>query len=285
MEVYYDVPTYPSRFINISNVVDASYYGNPLTRLKRRKIINDSIMYKRGKSKAQDYRTIMIENIPLTSSLFEIMPAILGDRIISRQMLQTKVLTGSLTARIIFREQKYALEFINSARCKPLSFKGTTACVYLVATPTWPQFPAIDSMGFTRSYSRCLIIRKAPLNLTEHALRFWLEAEDSTTLLDPPTIERWDTEIFIWFSSEAAARRGFDILSQNYRFKNLEIGFRGKEHATDITVARNFLGIRSARKRNNRQTPTYDKDKRSRSRSTKKSGLSHTLHLLVYSMC
>ena len=274
-DVYYDSPTYPSKIINIINVVDASYYGNPLTRMKRRNIVNDSVMFKRGKSRAQDYRTIMIEKMPRTSSLFEIISAIRGDEIVSGQMLQTTILTGSLTARIIFREQKHALEFINFTHCNPLSFNGLVASVYLVATPTWPHSPPIATMGFTKVSSRCLIIRKAPSYFTEHAIRFWLEAGDCTNLEDPPMIEKSDTEIRIWFASEPAASRGFDLLSQNYRFQELEIGYRGHEHKAHTSLARTFFGIPLARKRNNRQVFADDPSERSTPR--RKSDISHTV--------
>lgn len=278
MDVYYDVPTCHSRFINIENVVDASFYANPLTRLKAQKIINDSVMFKRGKSRAQDYRTIMIEKIPFASSLFDIIPAIQGDRIISGQILQTTTLTGSLTARIIFREQKYALEFINSTLSNPLSFNGLAACVYLVATPTWPHSPAIDAMGFTQASSRCVIIRKVPLDLTVHAIRFWLEAGDCTNVETPPMVEKSDTEITIWFASEAAASRGFYILSKNHSFRDLEIVFLGNEHSTDTIDARNFLGIRSTRKRNKRHNTGNDIS--GRSKHTNKLVLAHSIILL-----
>lgn len=282
MDVYHDVPTCHSKYINIRNVVDASFYGNPLTRLKTQKIVDDSVMYKRGKSRAQDYRTIMIEKIPFTSSLFDIIPAIQGDRIISGQILQTTTLTGSLTARIIFREQKYALEFINSTLSNPLSFNGLAACVYLVATPTWPHSPAIDAMGFTQVSSRCVIIRKAPLDFTEHAVRFWLEAEDCTNVETPPMVEKSDTEITIWFASEAAAGRGFHILSKNRCFRDLEIVFCGNEYTTNTNDARSFLGIRSTRNRNKRHNTGNDLS--GRSKHTNKSVLTHYI-ILQYNMC
>ena len=221
---------------------DVACLGNSLTKLQRHKIIDDSVMFKRGRSAANDFRTVMIEKIPSTSSLFDVMSVIQGDTIFSGQLLQTTPLTGSLTARVVFLEQQFALDFIKCASYNSLSFQNHTARAYLVATPTWPLPHAVYSMGLFKTVTRCLNVKNVPSNFTADAIRFWLDAENRTNSLEPPLIEQSGSELFIWFTSVAAASRARYILSHTSHFKDLEMNFYADKQSK-ILGSENKFGV------------------------------------------
>ena len=221
---------------------DVTCLGNPLTKLQRHKIIDDSVMFKRGRSAANDFRTVMIEKIPSTSSLVDVMSVIQGDTIFSGQLLQTTPLTGSLTARVVFLEQQFALDFIKYASYNSLSFQNHTARAYLVATPTWPLPHAVYSMGLFKTVTRCLNVKSVPSNFTADAIRFWLDAENCTNPLEPPLIEQSGSELFIWFTSVAAASRARYVLSHTSHFKDLEMNFCA-DNKSEILGSENKFGV------------------------------------------
>ena len=206
-------------------MTNIQYFGNPLTSIQKHLIADDSLLFKRGRSAAKDYRTIMIENIPSDIHLLDIMSVIKGDGIFSGQLLQTTSITGSLTARIVFLEQRFAFDFMHKISQKPGSSQIRIASAYLVATPTWPIPSAVYSMGLFEVATRCLNIRNAPSDLTAEIIYSWLDAEECTNPLNSPLIKRNGDELLIWFSSVAAASRGRYILSHNSHSKDLEMGY------------------------------------------------------------
>ena len=133
-------------------------------------------------------RTVTISDLSEDVTLREVLARVRGGEILSAALTNTTSLTGSYTARVVFKHEAAAQEYTVWASKNSIIFgEGKVlAQVTLVTSPTWPSRSYIAvrmQKNPTTTHSRCFRITNFPENLSireferELACRIHLRAE------------------------------------------------------------------------------------------------------------
>jgi hypothetical protein len=106
------------------------------------------------------YRTVMIEVIPLSTSVKSILDQIRGGSLESLEVVgPIGKITNYMTARVVFNHESGAISMVNRHNKEPMQVNGTTLHVWLVPEPKYPLAADLEDEIFgPAAASRILLI-------------------------------------------------------------------------------------------------------------------------------
>jgi len=119
-------------------------------------------------------RTVQLSNLPLGTEVRDVLVRVRGGDILSAVVVKMgKIVPGTLQARVVFKHEAAAEDYVLYAAEHPISFgEGNIVEVTLVDTPTFP-FPTRQTTRL-REHTRCIAILDVPsyfsLTQLEHDL-------------------------------------------------------------------------------------------------------------------
>ena len=132
------------------------------------------------------YHTVAISNISKSTSLAEVLDKIYGGMVLSARLVDTSALGRGKTALITFLHEHVASSVVERAENSAFAFRGETAKVTMVQTPTWPMNLPTRKAIFDHKHTRCLEIRNFPSKFSLQSLQHeiqWQWACDLQNLL------------------------------------------------------------------------------------------------------
>lgn len=132
-------------------------------------IFNHGIQYRPGGSDKNYFRTIHIEGLPRNIVLRDVLARVRGGEILSATLLDTKSLLNTMSARVVFKNEDAAREFVVWAGAHPITFPSEdddiheAATVTLVSTPTYP--PSLRDQQKIPYATRCIAVSKFPSHI------------------------------------------------------------------------------------------------------------------------
>lgn len=171
-------------------------------------------------------RTIHICNLPASITLRDILNRVRGGDVLSAILLNTIKVLGSMSARIVFRDEKAAEEYVSWTKVQPICFPAEDgeeimipAIVELINTPTFPGFR--DQHG---GITRCLSIPNIPT-------RIRLRQMEQDLIGYPPIradgLVEWfldeNQTLHLQFSSTGNAEQAFGILARLPIYRGCDI--------------------------------------------------------------
>lgn len=125
------------------------------------------------------YRTVLIANISTATKLVDLTNSIRGGMLESIKLRDTRQMTGSLTALVVFLTQSSAVDYIQFRLEHPLYLHDRQLSVTRIQTPTMP-IPRQLRSAIERGYTRCVRALYIPDHLNAHAISILLNRGDST---------------------------------------------------------------------------------------------------------
>lgn len=189
------------------------------------------IQYQPGELEGNFLRTVHIENLPKDVELREVLARVRGGDVLSAVLLDTKKLMGAMSARIVFKSEGSAEDFLSWTKNHALNFgeneDTVEAKVTLIETPTFPPCPRIkQKLGVS---SRCICIPNFPPKFPirsleadiachsqmrkEALLEIWLD-EDNTLHLEFASLDMAGSATAILSSFRYYRELGLDIKSE-----------------------------------------------------------------------
>lgn len=176
------------------------------------------------------FRTVHIENLPSDVELREVLARVRGGDVLSAVLLDTKRLMGAMSARIVFKNEGSARDFLSWTGDHALVFgegeEMVEAKVTLIETPTFPPCPRINQkLGVS---SRCICIPNFPPKLPIRSLEEDIACHSQ--MRREALLEIWldeDRTLHLEFASLDMAGSATAILSsfRYYRELGLEIKY------------------------------------------------------------
>ncbi|KAI9884165.1 MAG: hypothetical protein M1823_004054 [Watsoniomyces obsoletus] len=96
------------------------------------------------------YRTVIITELPPVMTLSLLLARVRGGTVFSAALLNTRSITKSMSAMVVFMAETAARAFVDYTHRHPLLFLGTPARVALLDSPTWPIPKTIACLNPTR---------------------------------------------------------------------------------------------------------------------------------------
>lgn len=213
----------------------SSYRPNLISRqhLSDMWIFQYGIRYIPREGDTNSYRTVKIEELPLNTTMDEILPKIRG-RIYSARLLNTSQITGYHTAIVIFILQSDALRFLQHASKSGLWVGHTKVKVSLVNTPTYPMSVEQERLIFEEGHTRCVSIS----NLRESLLvDLYNVLYDSVCHNYMECIEEgYRNDICIRFHSIPMATMAFKLIESNPKFRACRVAFIRDPCSHDVEI-------------------------------------------------
>jgi hypothetical protein len=117
-----------------------------------------------GETDSNYMRTVMIGNLPSDVTLRDVLARVRGGEILSATLLNTGPITGSWTARVVFKNEAAAEEYVEWTSVHPITFGDdkAPATFTLVSTPTYPLSPCLSINLLRHNKTRCFCIPSFP---------------------------------------------------------------------------------------------------------------------------
>ena len=147
---------------------DPTAYGNP------RGFYEHSIRYDPAANAEGVFRTVIITNLPPTTRLNEVLGHIRGGTVFSCKLMDTALITGTMSAMAVFISEKAAAEYVKMTmhqQSRQQLPRDVVPHVAVLPTATWPVPTWLKEANFTR----CLAIFGKPENLTVSQFQRGLE--------------------------------------------------------------------------------------------------------------
>ncbi|EHL02046.1 hypothetical protein M7I_2001 [Glarea lozoyensis 74030] len=172
--------------------------------------------------------TVLIGNLPHNIELRDILNRVRGGKIVSAILLDTKPLTGKMSALVRFVYETSAAQYISYVKENPIYFgeddTKLQAEIILLPTPSYPLNFGLTNAIFNLSHTRCIAIPYFP----QISISFFETSLSSTTFRQcatPPT-EMWldeDRTMHLEFASVSDAGMARGKLYNWAPFRGLEI--------------------------------------------------------------
>jgi hypothetical protein len=195
------------------------------------------ISYRPSSSDSNYLRTVMLTNLPLEAELRDVLARVRGGEVLSASLLDTRSITSSLSARIVFRHEAAAEEYVLYCSQHPLAFPSTStpesdsstsspATVTLLSTPTYPLNPRTLGRLNSHSQTRCLSLPFFPPSFPLNELERQLSAGNGRRA--DMLIQMWideDGTLHLHFSDVRSADVAYKILTHFPAYRGLEVLF------------------------------------------------------------
>ncbi|KAJ5390964.1 uncharacterized protein N7496_002032 [Penicillium cataractarum] len=171
------------------------------------------------------FRTVLIENLPDTVTLDQILTRIRGGAILSASLTDTRTITGSPTALIIFLHNRGALNFLYRVAREGFYIGFSPAQVRPVPTPTYRTATDLENQIRRLGHSRCLVVRTPYIKeirdevhrvLSQSRLRHYVECFGERDLKGEVTVQ---------FHSIKIATVAYLVLVRDPKFKGQFVKF------------------------------------------------------------
>ena len=121
----------------------------------------------------------MLGNLPVVTEMRDVLARIRGGEVLSASLLDTVKITGSMSARVVFRYEASAKEYVLYAKQHPIVFgdgdEEQEAEVTLLNTPTYPPSPRFLSRLYSHGQGSSFLVAQARCEVLKMAsIRFWL---------------------------------------------------------------------------------------------------------------
>lgn len=126
------------------------------------------LRYIPGPAQGNSFRTVKIEDLPLSTTMDQVLEAIRGGDVFSAQLLNTGFLTGYHTAIVVFLYQNQAVDFADRARRSGFFIRGKRAKVSVLNTPTYPMSAEMERLIFEEGSTRCVALYNFDRSLVEN---------------------------------------------------------------------------------------------------------------------
>jgi hypothetical protein len=182
------------------------------------------ISYHPSSSDYNYLRTVMLTNLPVDTELRDVLARVRGGEVVSASLLDTRSITSSLSARIVFRHEAAAEEYALYCGQHPLAFPSAStsesdsstsspATVTLLSTPTYPLNPRTLGRLISHAQTRCLSLPSFPPSSSLNGLERQLSAGNG---------RRADMLVEMWIDEDGTLRLHFsDVLSADAAYRIL----------------------------------------------------------------
>lgn len=195
------------------------------------------ISYRPSTSDSNYLRTVMLTNLPLETALRDVLARVRGGEVLSASLFDTRSITSSLSARIVFRQKVAAEEYVLYCSQHPLAFPSsstsesdsstlTPATVTILSTPTYPLNPRILGRLIFHAQTRCLSLPSFPPSSSLNELERQLSAGNGRRA--DMLVEMWideDGTLHLHFSDVLSADAAYRILTRVPAYRGLEVLF------------------------------------------------------------
>ncbi|KAL8896045.1 MAG: hypothetical protein Q9207_007900 [Kuettlingeria erythrocarpa] len=172
------------------------------------------------------YRTVLVDNLPPSLRLFELLNRVKGGLVLDAKLLNTVCINGRLSAMITFFHECGAKAFLSGARSQPLLFDATQARVTLLPTPTYPISKMLRTAIEEHHHTRCLEIQNFPKGIKPAELERDLRVcEAMTTHRIEAKRMRLDGVLELRFNSINYAGGAYGILTSRDRYRRCIVKF------------------------------------------------------------
>ena len=172
------------------------------------------------------YRTVLIEGLPDTVTLEELLNKVRGGCVLSTKLCDTYTITGSCSALVTFLNESAAHQYQDFAASHTIYVSGLAVKVSMLSTPTWPMKIPLRKAIFDYHHTRCLEVTNLPHHITLSALQLDLRVCSS---MDCDMVEylqvRHDGILDIRFSSVNAAGQAFGLLTCRAKYRPCSVRF------------------------------------------------------------
>jgi hypothetical protein len=188
------------------------------------------ICYRPSSTDSNFLRTVMLGNLPVGTEMRDVLARIRGGEVLSASLLDTVKITGAMSARVVFRHEASAEEYVLYAKQQPIVFgngdEDQEAEVTLLISPTYPPSPRFLSRLLSHGQSRCLSLPNFPPSLSLTALERHLSGNNGVrgSLL----VEMWIDEsgtLHLQFSDIVWAGAAYGILTRHSSYRGLDVLF------------------------------------------------------------
>lgn len=129
------------------------------------------IQYNPPEGDSTAYRTVMITNLPTDTSLNSLLDRVRGGLVVSATVLDSRSITNSLSAIVVFLEASAAASYANFACTHEIRFSGRVAKVTRLSKATWPMPMLLQKAISEGNSTRCIELLCMPGTLSETQLR------------------------------------------------------------------------------------------------------------------
>ncbi len=171
------------------------------------------------------YRTVMLTGVSALTRMCDLMSCVAGGVIYSAQLLNTMLICGTVTARVIFVSQASAKQFIHASHAVPIELHGHVIKTTLLGVPTWPLSVTERAQITRERETRCLVIRNAPPEVTVNTLHDVLQQNMITTQHWLETISVSQGTFTITMQSIRIARQAYLVLANCSWMKDVSLEF------------------------------------------------------------
>jgi hypothetical protein len=188
------------------------------------------ISYRPSSTDSNFLRTVMLGNLSVGTEMREVLARIRGGEVLSASLLDTVKITGAMSARVVFRHEASAEEYVLYAMQHPIMFgdgdEEQKAEVTLLTTPTYPPSPRFLSRLLSHGQSRCLSLPSFPPSLSLTALERHLSGNNGVR--GSMLVEMWIDEsgtLHLQFSDVSWAGAAYGILTHHSSYRGLDVLF------------------------------------------------------------
>ncbi len=189
-------------------------------------IFRYGIRYKPEPTAQNVYRTVLIEGLPGTVTLENVLKGVCGGSVLSTKLCDTYSITGSCSALITFVSESAACQYKTFAAAHAIFISGIAVKVSLLSTPTWPMSIPMRKAVFEHQHSRCLEVTNLPRHIDLCALQLDLRI---CTAMDCDMIEylgvRGNGILDIRFSSINAAGQAYGVFTSRAKYRPCNVQF------------------------------------------------------------
>ncbi|PMD19651.1 hypothetical protein NA56DRAFT_660363 [Hyaloscypha hepaticicola] len=188
------------------------------------------IRYRPSSTDSNFLRTVMLGKLPVGTEMRDVLARIRGGEVLSASLLDTVKITGSMSARVVFRHEASAEEYVLYAKQHCIMFgdgdeKQETE-VTLLTTPTYPPSPRFLSRLSSHGQSRCLSLPSFDPSISLTALERHLSGNNRVR--GSMLVEMWIDEsgtLHLQFSDVTWAGAAYGILTHHSSYRGLDVLF------------------------------------------------------------
>ncbi|KAL2072610.1 hypothetical protein VTL71DRAFT_11953 [Oculimacula yallundae] len=189
------------------------------------------IQFVPGEKDGNYFRTVMIGNLPLGTTILDVLARVRGGEVLSCAVVNMAGCSpGTVAARVVFKQEADAEAYVSYASTPdhPLRFSEndnlSIASISLVPTPTYPS--SSKTQLRLDSQTRCLALSNIPFNFSINALEHNLACGNqyrAKGLLEMYVDEQFT--LHLEFSSVELANSAFNILQTRNGYRDLRCSF------------------------------------------------------------
>jgi hypothetical protein len=188
------------------------------------------ICYRPSSTDSNFLRTVMLGNLPVGTEMRDVLARVRGGEVLSATLLDTVKITGAMSARVVFRHEASAEDYVLYAKQHPIVFgdgdEEQEAEVTLLDSPTYPQSPRFLSRLLSHGQSRCLSLPNFSPSLSLTALERHLSGNNGVR--GSMLVEMWIDEsgtLHLQFSDVSWAGAAYGILTHHSSYRGLDVLF------------------------------------------------------------